>query len=112
MLDKFPFESIPKIGMVILLFIFAVLYLNGWGLLVKRLEDKAPGRVIKINPRYTSQCCSNCGYVDRNSRESQARFRCTACGYMENADVNAAKNIAAGYAVTARGGLGDQTDEA
>ena len=58
---------------------------SGWGLLVPRLEDKAP---------------------DRGSRESQAVFRCTACGVVCNADVNAARNIAAGHAVTARGGDG------
>jgi transposase len=53
-----------------------------WGPLVRRLEEKAPGRVERINPAYTSQ-------------------RCSACGH---ADVNAAINIAAGHAVTARGG--------
>jgi putative transposase len=79
---------------------------SGWGLLVRRLEDKAPGRVEKINPAFTSQRCSACGQVDRNSRESQAVFRCTACGYACHADVNAARNIAAGHAVTARGGDG------
>jgi transposase len=79
---------------------------SGWGLLVRRLEEKAPGRVEKINPALTSQRCSACGRVDRGSRESQAVFRCTACGFAGNADVNAAINIAAGYAVTARGGDG------
>ncbi len=79
---------------------------SGWGLLVRRLEDKAPGRVEKIKPHYTSQRCSACGQVDRDSRESQAVFRCTACGFAGHADVNAAKNIAAGHAVTARGGNG------
>ena len=79
---------------------------SGWGLLVRRLEDKAPGRVEKINPAFTSQRCSACGQVDRDSRESQAVFRCTACGFAGHADVNAAKNIAAGHAVTARGGDG------
>jgi len=44
--------------------------------------------------------------VDRESRKSQAIFRCTACNFKLNADVNAARNIAAGHAVTARGGLG------
>jgi putative transposase len=76
----------------------------GWGRLVTRLEDKAPGRVQKINPAYTSQCCSVCGTVDAKARESQAVFACRSCGYTGNADVNAAKNIAAGHAVTARGG--------
>src|ERR1019366_745701 len=77
-----------------------------WGLLVRRLEDKAPGRVEKVKPHYTSQRCSACGHVDAESRESQARFVCTACGFAGNADVNAAINIAAGHAVTARGGDG------
>jgi transposase len=79
---------------------------SGWGLLVRRLEEKAPGRVEKINPAFTSQRCSACGHVDARSRESQARFMCTACGFAGNADVNAARNIAAGRAVTARGGDG------
>jgi transposase len=78
---------------------------SGWGLLVRRLDDKAPGRVEKINPAYTSQRCSACGHVAAESRESQALFRCTACNHTANADVNAARNIAAGHAVTARGGL-------
>jgi putative transposase len=80
---------------------------SGWGLLVRRLNDKAPGRVEKIKPAFTSQCCSACGHVDPESRESQARFGCTACGFACNADVNAARNIAAGHAVTARGGFRD-----
>ena len=79
---------------------------SGWGLLVRRLADKAPGRVEKIKPHYTSLRCSACGQVDRDSRQSQAVFRCTACGFAGHADVNAARNIAAGHAVTARGGDG------
>ena len=79
---------------------------SGWGLLVRRLEDKAPGRVERINPRYTSQTGSGCGHHDPESRESQSGFRCRACGLTVNADVNAARNIAAGHAVTARGGDG------
>jgi transposase len=78
---------------------------SGWGLLVRRLEDKAPGRVEKVHPAYTSQRCSACGHIAAGSRESQALFRCVACGYACNADVNAARNIAAGHAVTARGGV-------
>jgi putative transposase len=78
---------------------------SGWGLLVRRLEDKAPGRVEKINPAHTSQRCSACGHLASESRESQALFRCVACGFACNADLNAASNIAAGHAVTARGGV-------
>jgi transposase len=78
---------------------------SGWGLLVRRLEEKAPGRLEKINPAFTSLRCSLCGRLDRKSRESQAVFRCIACGHACNADVNAARNIAAGHAVTVRGGF-------
>jgi IS605 OrfB family transposase len=76
----------------------------GWGRLVARLEDKAPGRLEKINPAYTSQTCNACGHRAADSRESQAVFRCRACGHTDHADVNAAKNIAVGRTVTARGG--------
>jgi IS605 OrfB family transposase len=79
---------------------------SGWGLLVRRLEDKAPGRVDRVNPAYTSQRCSACGHVAAESRKSQALFRCAACGFACNADVNAARNIAAGHAVNAREGDG------
>ena len=79
---------------------------SGWGLLVRQLQDKAPGRVEKIRPAFTSQRCSACGQVDRDSRQSQAVFRCAACGFACHADVNAAINIAAGHAVTVRGGDG------
>ncbi len=79
---------------------------SGWGLLVRRLQDKAPGRGEKVKPHYTSQRCSACGQPDRGSRQSQAVFRCTACGFAGHADVNAAINIAAGQAVTVRGGDG------
>ncbi len=80
---------------------------NGWGQLVTRLEHKAPGRVVKVDPAYTSQTCNACGHRARDNRESQAVFRCVACGHRANADVNAARNIkdtAVGRTVAARGG--------
>jgi putative transposase len=77
---------------------------NGWGRLVNRLEDKAPGRVEKVQPACTSQRCHVCGHVAAESRKSQALFACVACAWTGNADVNAARNIAAGRAVPARGG--------
>ncbi|MFI7065326.1 RNA-guided endonuclease InsQ/TnpB family protein [Kribbella sp. NPDC050124] len=77
---------------------------NGWGLLVRRLENKASGRVEKVHPAYTSQTCSACGHCAAENRESQAVFQCVACGHQLHADVNAAVNIAAGRAVSARRG--------
>jgi putative transposase len=76
---------------------------SGWGFLVRRLREKAPGRVEGIPAAFTSQRCSACGHTAAGSRESQALYRCVACGFACNADVNAAINIAAGHAVTARG---------
>ena len=62
-----------------------------------------------VDPRYTSQTCHRCGTVDPGARESQARFRCRACGHRAHADVNAGNNVlAAGRAVTARGGTPQQ----
>jgi putative transposase len=78
---------------------------NGWGQLVTRLQHKACGRVEKVKAAYTSQQCCACGHVAPESRKSQAVFRCVACGLACHADVNAARNIAAGRAVTARGAL-------
>ena len=49
--------------------------------------------LIIVNPAYTSQQCSHCGYVDKHNRESQAVFVCQVCGMHMNADVNAAINI-------------------
>jgi len=62
------------------------------------------GRVVAIDPAFTSQRCSECGHVDKRNRRTQSAFICLACGHAENADVNAAKNIlAAGHAATACG---------
>ena len=76
---------------------------SGWGLLVGRLEQKAPGRVEKVKAAYTSQTCNACKHIAAQSRKSQATFVCVSCGHRANADVNAARNIAAGHVVAARG---------
>ncbi|MDD3857630.1 MAG: transposase [Methanoculleus sp.] len=52
-----------------------------------------------INGAYTSQQCSACGFVHPDNRQTQAAFCCRACGHTENADLNAARNIAARAAV-------------
>jgi putative transposase len=77
---------------------------SGWGLFARRLEDKAPGRVEKIAPANTSRRCAVCAHIAKENRKNQAVFECVKCGHRDNADLNAAKNIAAGHAVTARGG--------
>jgi putative transposase len=77
---------------------------QAWGGLTARLIDKAAGRVERVPAAYTSQRCSACGYTAPENRKSQAVFACVACRVGPcHADVNAARNIAAGRAVPAQG---------
>ncbi|WP_085188791.1 RNA-guided endonuclease TnpB family protein [Mycobacterium sp. IEC1808] len=80
---------------------------QGWGLVAARLKHEVKGRLEFVPAAYTSQRCSHRGHVAPENRKSQAVFQCVACGAGPcHADVNAARNIAAGRAVTARGDLG------
>jgi putative transposase len=72
----------------------------------RQLAYKAPrfGSELRlVRPAFTSQTCSACGLRDPESRTGCGRlFACTACGHVEHADLNAARNIynlAAGQAV-------------
>jgi hypothetical protein len=49
-----------------------------------------------INPAYTSQRCSHCGFTHEDNRDDK-QFGCQNCEYEANADYNAAKNIANRY---------------
>ena len=49
-----------------------------------------------VDPRYTSQKCSACGFTDKNSRHKH-RFVCIHCGHTCDADLNAAINIKQNY---------------
>lgn len=73
-----------------------VLLDNGIGQLRTFIENKAKERgrkVIRVNPKYTSQTCPNCGNIDKANRVSQSKFKCVNCGYEAHADQNAAANI-------------------
>lgn len=50
--------------------------------------------LVVVDPAYTSQTCSACGYVDKRNRVDQATFICWSCGVVASADHNAAVNIA------------------
>jgi len=63
----------------------------GWGDFRTMLEYKT--NVVKVNPKYTSQTCNDCGKKDAKNRISQSEFVCKSCGHVSNADHNAAKNI-------------------
>ena len=71
---------------------------QGWGMFRRMLEYKQTwrgGKVIVVNPRYTSQTCPTCGHIARENRPQQALFLCVECGYSYHADVVAAMNILA-----------------
>ena len=79
---------------------------NCWSRTLKRLKDKMDangGRLVAVPAAYTSQTCHQCSHVAKGNRESQAVFKCVECGYMANADVNAAENIL-GRALNKTGG--------
>lgn len=67
-----------------------------WGSFRRMLEYKSQwaGRnLVPVASAYTSQTCSQCGYVDSENRKRQDKFQCTSCGYPASADANAAENI-------------------
>jgi putative transposase len=66
----------------------------GWGQFQQIVTSKAAyaGRtVLKVNPRYTSQVCSQCGTVRKKSLDE--RWHSCECGCELDRDTNAAMNI-------------------
>ena len=70
---------------------------SSWGrffyLLSYKVEDTGK-KVIKVDPQYTSQKCSNCGEMVEKSLAVRIH-RCPHCGLVMDRDENAAKNILA-----------------
>lgn len=54
--------------------------------------EEAGRRVVLVDPKNTSQLCSNCGEVVPK-KLSERIHRCEHCGYVQDRDINAAKNI-------------------
>ena len=49
--------------------------------------------VIKVAPRYTSQCCPDCGYTEKSNYNKKIHlFTCKNCGYQSNDDRIGAMN--------------------
>ena len=65
---------------------------QGWGHLIFILSYMVVGSVIRINPAYTSQTCSWCGFTDAINRWKRL-FHCVSCGFTHHADCNASCNI-------------------
>ncbi len=66
-----------------------------WGSQFAKIEwvaAKAGKPVIIVNPKYTSQECSNCGHVSKANRDGE-KFICEECGYTAHADTQASRTI-------------------
>lgn len=69
---------------------------QGWAEFRRQLEYKmqwAGGMLLAVPAHHTSQTCPHCGRVAAENRRTQSMFLCVACGYTNNADVVAARNI-------------------
>ena len=54
--------------------------------------EEAGCRVVEVPPHFTSQRCFNCGEIVQKSLSVRTHV-CPHCGYVEDRDVQAAKNI-------------------
>lgn len=82
---------------------------QGWFEFRRQLDYKlqwAGGFLVPVPPQNTSRTCPACGHVAKENRQTQAKFACVECGFVENADLVGAINIlTAGHAVYACGGM-------
>ena len=72
--------------------------LHGWSFAQFQafVTYKAETKVVNVgfvDPRYTSQKCSQCRHIERGNRPTQSQFRCKKCKFECHADINAAINI-------------------
>jgi IS605 OrfB family transposase len=59
---------------------------------LKSKSDELGVQVNELNPAYTSQRCSVCGWVRNDNRKGKL-FKCKSCGYTQDADLNASSNL-------------------
>ena len=71
--------------------------LGNWNinLVYRRIMDKCEENRVYltfVSPSYTSQMCSQCGEIHKESRNGEV-YKCIKCGTVLDADVNGAINI-------------------
>ncbi|MGC8677746.1 MAG: RNA-guided endonuclease InsQ/TnpB family protein [Hydrogenobaculum sp.] len=60
---------------------------------LNEIQEEYGIKVVEVNHSYSSQACSNCGYVDKENRKERDNFECKCCGIKLHADVNASRNL-------------------
>ncbi|MDW8433463.1 MAG: transposase [Aquificaceae bacterium] len=60
---------------------------------LRELQEEYGIEVLYVNPAYTSQAFSNCGYVDKENRKSRSEFECKCFGRKLRTDVDACRNL-------------------
>ncbi|MFH1565890.1 MAG: RNA-guided endonuclease TnpB family protein [bacterium] len=66
-----------------------------WGIFANMASYKLKmlgGHLVKVNPRFTTQKCSECGELIQKSLSVRTHI-CTSCGYVVDRDENASRNI-------------------
>ncbi len=65
---------------------------NGFTNKLSFKAESAGGKVVKVNPKNTSQKCSGCGEIVRKTLAVRTH-KCSHCGLEIDRDINAARNI-------------------
>lgn len=60
---------------------------------IRQVASENGVRVTEIPNKFRSQRCNSCGFVHKKNRKLEA-FECNSCGHTDDADLNAAKNLA------------------
>ena len=66
-----------------------------WGRFIRMIaykEEESGGQLVFVNPRNTSQLCSQCGKMVEKSL-SERMHKCPHCGLVMDRDLNASRNI-------------------
>ena len=95
--DRIAVEDLNVTGMVKNHHLAKAIHDAAWNTFLEILHGGAEeaGRVmVRVDARFTSSDCSNCGNRVRKSL-SEREHRCIACGLVVHRDINAARNILA-----------------
>jgi putative transposase len=70
-----------------------IIHLNTLNDIVSSICSKKGIQFSLVHASYTSQECSECGFVAKGNRQTQEHFTCLECDHSDNADTDSAKTI-------------------